>query len=165
MGNCGPQRRSGESRVEPSAAEALPLLPLSLSPASSHVGASLFRYQDRIVRIDRIRTQLLGSLPSAPHRDTQLLTGGKRSPPSVDYGFYNLMIPPSDGGEKNNSRCTDRTDWYFATLQCSSGERPYSNNATEGRAPVISVDIKIQNIYIYIYIHFFLEFSESPWQS
>lgn len=34
--------------------------------ASSHVAASLFRYQGRIVRIDCIRAQLLASLPLSP---------------------------------------------------------------------------------------------------
>lgn len=34
--------------------------------ASSHVAASLFRYQGRIVRIDCIRAQLLVSLPLSP---------------------------------------------------------------------------------------------------
>lgn len=65
--------------------------------------------------------------------------------------WWSRLQTTGNGGKKNNSRCTDRTDWYIATLQCSSGGRPYSNNATEGRASVISVD--------------FFEFSESPWQS
>ncbi|KAK2900111.1 hypothetical protein Q8A73_013240 [Channa argus] len=61
--------------------------------ASSHVAASLFRYQDRIVRIDCIRAQLLDSFPPVA-RDTHL-----RKPKSqfTDHGFYNLTITPSFG--------------------------------------------------------------------
>lgn len=151
--NCDQQRRSGKCREEPRAAEPPPSLSSSFSRgASSHVGASLFRYQDRIVRIDCIRTQLLVSLPRFPC-DTQPRTGKK--PPVCRLWILQLddpafRRPVTEVKKKNNSRCTDRTDWYIATLQCSSGERPYSNNAPERRAPVISVD------------SFSLEFSESP---
>lgn len=65
-------------REPPEKAEAPPSPSSSLSRgASGHVGASLFRYQDGIVRIARIRTRLLVSVPlshAAPNRE-------KKAPP------------------------------------------------------------------------------------
>lgn len=75
--------------------------------ASSHVAASLFRFQDRIVRIVCIRAQLLASLP-LPARDTHLRT---TNPQFTDNGFYNLMIPPpAVGWSREYSQSVYRQD-------------------------------------------------------
>ncbi len=104
--NLTESRSPAEVRKKPSGAERRtnpplpPLPPRSCSfsrGASSHVAASLFRYQGRIVRIDCIRAQLLASLPPVA-RDTHLLT---RKPQFTDNGFYNLMIPPSVGWSRD----------------------------------------------------------------
>ena len=84
----------GKKRVEPNA-ERTPSLPnpFSRGGASSHVAASLFRYQGRIVRIDCNRAQLFDSLPLSPVTRTSLT----RKPPFTDNGFYNLIILSSVG--------------------------------------------------------------------
>lgn len=133
-----------EVRKKPSAAEHRPNpLPLPSSSfsrgASSHVAASLFRYQGRIVRIDCIRAQLVASLPLPPV--TRTSEQEKPSLPIMDFTTWWFLLQ-SAGDGNNSSRCTNRANWYIATLQCSTGERPYSNHATQGRAPVISVDFE-----------------------
>lgn len=90
--NCG--HSAVKARKKSSEAELrTPSLPFQVVvQASSHVAASLFRYEGRIVRIDCIRAQLLAFLP--PPRDTHLRA---RKAHFADNGFYNLMIPPSVG--------------------------------------------------------------------
>lgn len=71
------------------------------------------------------------------------------NPPKTKSAVYRGWIvqlddsPLQSAGHGNiSARRTDGTSWYIATLQCSSGERPYSNHAAQGRAPVISVDFE-----------------------
>lgn len=131
----------GKSRVKSKVAE--PSLFSSFSRgASSHVAASLFRYQGRIVRIDCIRAQLRASLPLSPVTRTSLTEKKKKNCLTImDFTTW-WFLAQTDGHRNNSSRCNDRTSWYIATLQCSTGERPYGNHATEGRPPVISVDFE-----------------------
>lgn len=85
------------------------------------------------------RLQLLASLPLSPV--TRTSQQQNPSLPIMDFTTWWFLLQTAGHGN-NSSRCTDRTNWYIATLQCSTGERPYSNHATYGKAPVFFVDIE-----------------------
>lgn len=92
-GNAVNHRGSEKSRVKPNRrTNPLPRKSSFSRGASSHVAASLFRYQGRIVRIDCIRAQLLASLPRRPWHAPP-----NKNPQLTDNGFYNLIKPSSVG--------------------------------------------------------------------
>lgn len=144
MRNCGQRPRLGKSRVEPRPGRTSSLSVLlfqswckqpcwcELVPVSG---------QDRAHRPHSDAAPRL--CPPLSHAAPNW---GKKPPPRpsmMDFTTWRsrLQTAGNEGRKKPSSRCTDRTDWYTATLQCSSGERPYSNHATQGKAPVISVDL------------------------
>lgn len=119
----------------------------SLPPLSSR-GASKQPCCRELVPVwgqDRAHRLHSGAAPrfSPPSPLPVTRTSEQEKPTLLIMDFTTWWFLLRSAGDWNISRCTDRTNWYIATLQCSTGERPYSNHATQGRAPVISVDFEL----------------------